>query len=166
MMDTTLVALYKHNLWANLRLLDFCEGLDDDALDGGVDGTYGNVRDTLVHILGSEENYVGALTGDRPERSLYDLFQEQGFPGFAELRRRAQRSGEALIELAGDDPYARELQGNFRGQPYKMSASIPMMQAIHHAHDHRSQVATVLTQQGIEPPDLSAWTFNPTRPGQ
>lgn len=165
-MDTTLVALYRHNLWANLRLLDACADLDEETLGAGVAGTYGSVQETLVHILWNEENYVGLLTGDRPETSLRDLFQAEGFPGFDELRRRARRSGEALIELAGDDPHARELQGSFQGRPYTMSASIPLMQAIHHAHDHRSQIATALTQQGVEPPDLSAWTYNWSRPGK
>ena len=33
------------------------------------------------------------------------------------------------------------------------------VQAIIHATEHRSQIATILTQQGVEPPDFSgcAW---------
>lgn len=29
-----------------------------------------------------------------------------------------------------------------------------------HATDHRSQIATLLTQQGITPPGLDAWDYN------
>jgi len=35
-----------------------------------------------------------------------------------------------------------------------------VIQAINHAIDHRSQIATLLSQQGIEPPDLDGWAYN------
>ena len=37
---------------------------------------------------------------------------------------------------------------------------VPLMQAIHHATDHRSHIATVLSQIGIRPPDLSVWAYD------
>ena len=46
-----LVTLYEHNTRANLRLLDFCAGLSDEQLDASAPGTFGRVRDTLVHIV-------------------------------------------------------------------------------------------------------------------
>jgi len=70
-MDTTLVELFRHSLWANLRLLEACSDLTEKQLD----------------------------------------------------------------------------------------ASVPLVQAIHHASEHRTQVLTILSQQGIEPPDLSGWAF-------
>jgi len=35
-----------------------------------------------------------------------------------------------------------------------------VIQAINHGIDHRSQIATLLSQQGIELPDLDAWAYN------
>jgi uncharacterized damage-inducible protein DinB len=35
-----------------------------------------------------------------------------------------------------------------------------VIQAINHAIDHRSQIATLLSQQDIEPPDLDGWSYN------
>lgn len=155
-MDTTLVELFRHNQWANLRLLDACAGLDDEQLDASAVGTYGRVRDTLVHLLAAEERYVAHLTGQAPERPLRE---SEGFPGIEELRSRAQRSGEALIQIAMNDPYTEVLQGTYRGEPYSLRAVVPLVQAINHAHEHRAHVMTILTQQGVEPPDLSGWAF-------
>jgi uncharacterized damage-inducible protein DinB len=39
------------------------------------------------------------------------------------------------------------------------------MQAIHHATDHRSQIATILSQIGLEPPDLSVWAYHAAMSG-
>src|SRR3954469_7393220 len=96
-MSEDLAELYKHNLWANLRLLDICAALTDEQLDLAAPGTYGSVRNTLVHIFGAEERYVLRLRGGAPEQPP----RERGpFPGIEELRNIASASGNALIEIA------------------------------------------------------------------
>jgi hypothetical protein len=99
-MDTTIVELFKHNRWANLRLLEACHVCSDEQLDASVVGTFGSMRQTLVHLLAAEERYVSLLGGPQPERPLRE---SEGFPG--------------------------------------------------------GHVMTILTQQGLEPPDLSGWAF-------
>jgi uncharacterized damage-inducible protein DinB len=154
--DTTLVELFRHNQWANLRLLAACSGLSEEQLDASAAGTYGHIADTLVHILAAEERYVTQLTGNAPERPLRE---SAGFPGFGELEARAQASGDALIKIAERDPFAEVLHGSYQEEPYSIRAVVPLVQAIHHATKHRTQVLTILSQQGIEPPDLSGWAF-------
>jgi uncharacterized damage-inducible protein DinB len=34
-----------------------------------------------------------------------------------------------------------------------------LLQAVNHSTEHRSQIATILTQLGIEPPSMDGWTF-------
>ena len=36
---------------------------------------------------------------------------------------------------------------------------VRLAQAVHHGTDHRSQVCTVLTTLGVEPPPIDAWDF-------
>src|SRR5881398_2709746 len=88
---------FKYNLWANLRLLDACAQLSDAQLDATTKGTFGSVRETLMHMLAAEEGYTRALTGKIPTPPLEEFTT---FPGFDELRRRAKGSGEALITFA------------------------------------------------------------------
>jgi uncharacterized damage-inducible protein DinB len=54
-MVSLLVALYEHNTWASLRLLDFCAGLSAAQLGASAPGTFGRVRDTLVHIVRAKD---------------------------------------------------------------------------------------------------------------
>jgi uncharacterized damage-inducible protein DinB len=57
-MADAIADLFKHNLWANLRLLDACASLSADDLASTCEGTYGPLGDTLTHMLASEERYV------------------------------------------------------------------------------------------------------------
>jgi uncharacterized damage-inducible protein DinB len=64
--DNPIVTLFRHNLWANLRLLDVCLGLRDEQLDATLVGTFGTIRATLFHIVGAEGYYLNLLTGQTP----------------------------------------------------------------------------------------------------
>ncbi|GHO87376.1 DinB family protein [Dictyobacter formicarum] len=154
-MTTGLPNFFEYNLWANLRLLDACEQLTDEQLDATMIGTFGSVRETLMHLFASEEGYVRSFTGTTPTPPLKELTT---FVGFDELRRRAELSGKALITISKE----RDLSQTFYldGGTYECQAYIVAIQAINHGIDHRSQIATLLSQQGIELPALDAWGYN------
>ena len=159
-MPSALVEMFRHNLWANLRLLDACAALSEDQLGATAPGTYGSVRETLVHIAGSEARYVAVLSGRDPQQAGEEMaWENEPFPGVEDLRERVRRSSEALVSFVqGHDP-EQVLRGDFRGQTYEMSVSIPLLQAINHATEHRAHVMTVLSQCGVEPPVLDGWTY-------
>jgi uncharacterized damage-inducible protein DinB len=147
---------FQYNLWANLSLLDFCTGLSDAQLDATVPGTYGTIRETLLHLLAGEEGYARHFTGTYPTTPpLNDLTTA---PGLDELRRRAEMSSKELITIAGQ----ADLDQIFHldGGTYDCPAVIVLIQALDHGIDHRSQICTVLSQQGLEAPCLDAWCYN------
>ena len=155
-MDTSLVELFKHNLWSNLRLLDACAELVPEQLEASIAGTYGRIQDTFLHLLAAEGRYVVQLTGIKEERPLSE---RNPFPGLDDLRQHAAASGKALIEIAANDPINKTLTLTYQGEEHKLRAVVPLLQAIHHAHEHRTQITTSLSQLGIEPPDLSVWAY-------
>jgi uncharacterized damage-inducible protein DinB len=150
-----LTELYRHHLWANLRLLDACAPLGDDVLDAGAAGTYGSVRATLVHLLAAEERYMAAFGVEPPGEPL----REGTWPGLDELRRRAEKSGEALISTADSLEPGRLLTGERGGRKYAIPATVFLTQAINHGTEHRAHVATCLTQAGVTPPGMDAWEW-------
>ena len=155
-----LAELFRHNLWANLALIDLCVTLPDEILETNVPGTYGSIRETLNHMVGAEERYVSALRGG-PERRNPTL--EETEPDLTTLREHARQSGEEFIA------YAETVEGNptldvtWRGQRYKMPAALFLVQAINHATEHRTQIKTALTQAGITPPEIDGWTWDDER---
>jgi uncharacterized damage-inducible protein DinB len=152
---TGLPDFFRYNRWANLRLLDMCAELSDAQLDANTNGTFGSIRETLMHLFASEEGYVRHFTGTSPTPPLKELTT---FVGFDELRRRAERSGQELTTIAeqGDLSQIFHLDGG----AYEAPAIVVLIQAVNHAIDHRSQIATLLSQQDIEPPDLDGWSYN------
>ena len=161
-MTTGLRDFFQYNLWANVQLLDACEQLTDAQLDAIMTGIYGSIRETLLHLFASEEGYARHchFAEDAPTPRLKELTT---FPGFAELRRRAEWSGNEMIrfaERAEQDDLEKIL--HLDGGTYDAAVIIVLIQAINHAIDHRSQIATLLSQQGIELPGLDGWCYNDT----
>ena len=156
-MTTGLPDFFKYNLWANLRLLDACTHLSDAQLDATTRGTFGSVRETLMHLFAAEEGYARHFnfTGTVPTPRLKELIT---FAGFDELRRRAERSGKELIAVAEQGELNQILY--LDEGTYEAPVIVVLIQAINHGIDHRSQIATLLSQQDIEPPDLDGWSYN------
>jgi uncharacterized damage-inducible protein DinB len=152
---SVLTKLFEHNTWANLKLLDFCEGLSDEQLDTTAIGGFGSIRDTLLHIVGAEVSYVRRVNGKLPAKPL----ARGQFPGFEVLKEAARWTGDELPLLAlsaREDTLVQESESQWRCE-YKLNSL--MVQAINHATEHRTQIATIITQLGMEPPDMSGWRF-------
>ena len=71
----------------------------------------------------------------------------------------ARWTNDELLQLAlstrKDTMVTESEQG--LGCEYPLASLI--MQAINHANEHRAQIAAIITQLGIEPPDMSGWQY-------
>jgi uncharacterized damage-inducible protein DinB/ubiquinone/menaquinone biosynthesis C-methylase UbiE len=150
-----LTTFFAHHLWATLRVIEACILLSDDQLDHSDPGAYGSIRATLAHLVRSEERYLTFLTGKE--------FTTDAPPGtdtaLAELQLRARRSGEALREIALQHQSGSLVRLGEGDQVEWLPAEIVLLQAIYHAHEHRTQVNTLLGQLGLNPAHLSAWDY-------
>jgi uncharacterized damage-inducible protein DinB len=152
---SVLVALFQHNAWANLKMLDFCAGLSDEQLGATAVGTYGSIRDTLLHLVRAEVRYVehvnGKLTQNPPPKDQ--------FPSFEVLRDAVRWAGDELLQSALSaraDTIVTQRQPKVI-EKYKLADL--MIQAVSHSIEHRTQVSAIVTQLGLEPPDLSGWQW-------
>jgi uncharacterized damage-inducible protein DinB len=152
---SVLTTLFSHNAWANLKLLDFCAGLSDEQLDATAIGGFGSIRETLRHIVGAEVSYVSRVNGKLPAKP----FARDEFPDFEVLKDAARWTSDELLQLAlsaQQDTLVQEHEARWRVE-YKLSSL--MMQAINHSTEHRTQISTIITQLGMEPPDMSGWNY-------
>lgn len=149
-----LTSLFGHNTWANLKLLHFCEGLTDAQLDTTAIGGFGSIRETLQHIINSEVSYVERVNGQLPAEPSNDQFSE-----FAVLKEHARWAGDALLQLAltaHTDTLVRQRPPR---HAYQYPLAMLIMQALTHSTEHRTQISAIITQLGLEPPDLSGWQY-------
>ena len=148
--------LFKHNMWANLRLLEACEQLNDAQLERKFVATYSSIRDTWVHLVAAEGRYVALLSDRQPDQSFGE---RTGFTSWEDLRERVRQSGEGLIAIAEDFDASRMLRGTYRGETHAYAAIVPMIQVINHETEHRVHIAVILTQLGVAPPTVDGSTY-------
>ncbi len=150
-----LTTLFRHNLWANERLIELCAGLSDEQLDATLLGTFGSIRDTVQHIVSAERSYLSRISTGRPYR------RPAGAPPLtlAELAEWARASGAGLVEWAPQVQPGDVVEIDWDGVLRDVPKTILLTQAINHATEHRAQVMAILTHLGIEPPELSGWEY-------
>lgn len=150
---TTLAAIFDHNRWANEQLLQACRGLTADQLATAVAGTYGDLGATLAHIASGEAFYALLLTGWTPATAWQ---QDDPFPGVEPLLEVVRETGTRLLAAAETIPADQPIE---RDPGELIPASVILVQAINHATEHRAHATTILSQLGIEPPQIDGWHF-------
>ena len=151
----TLTTLFSHNLWANLRLLERCAGLTSEQLDASLAGTYGSIRDTLQHIATAERSYFSRISTGQPHRRPKDAPPMT----VAEMTDSLRTSGSGLVEWAPKVRPDETVQVDWEGTPRDVPKTVILTQVINHATEHRAQVMAILTQLGIQPPELDGWNY-------
>lgn len=158
MPSSALVEPLRHNTWATLELIDFLAARDPGLMGASALGTYGPIEGVLGHIVGAEQFYFGLLTGGRVGRQVR---KDEPPRALADLRRIAEELGRRTLDLTADG-----LDGERRvAMPSgaTSTAGIILAQLIHHANEHRGQIATILSVSGMEPPALSGWAYGRAR---
>lgn len=153
--DDTLTTLFRHNMWANLRLLERCAELTDEQMDARIPGSQGSIHDTLQHIATAEQSYFSRISTGQPHRRPGDIPPMT----IAEMTEAMRTTGLGLIEWASKVQAEDTVQVDWDGTPRDVPKTIILTQVVNHATEHREQVKATLTQLGIEPPDLQSWSY-------
>jgi uncharacterized damage-inducible protein DinB len=146
---------FGHHVWATLRVVDACLDLTPEQLGIAVPGTYGPILETARHLVGSDSSYLFAVTGG--STPLID----EDHMDLPELRAAMEGHGAAWSGLLAQDldPDAITVRRRDDGSETHAPMGIRLAQALHHGTDHRSQICTVLTTLGVEPPAIDVWDF-------
>jgi uncharacterized damage-inducible protein DinB len=151
----TLETIFSHNLWANLRLFEECNKLTDEQLDTSIIGVFGSIRDTLLHIVKAEQGYFSRIsTGKR-----YSYPEDTSQMTISDMVAAVKITGESFIEWASKIKEFDTVRIDWDGTPRDVPKTIILNQVINHATEHRSQIMSIMTQIGIEPPDVSSWSY-------
>jgi uncharacterized damage-inducible protein DinB len=150
-MNTNLLArLYEHNNWANLKIAQTCATLTDEQLDADpISVTMGSIRNTLEHLASAQENYLAMFTTPVEERRKRASYRVQNF------EESLKSSGNGLLKLVQSPPQTRlQTTDNHYVEPWVILA-----QVINHAAEHREQICSMLTELGVQVPDLDGWSY-------
>jgi len=154
--DPTLDRLLRHMGWANAELFDRLAEQPDEALALASPRNDWSVGMILAHLVDAADRYAARLEGaarpgdtDAPATAA-DLADQAGRCAAIDARLRAQ----AAVPDGPSPSWDPANPGRAR--------STVLAQAIHHATEHRAQIAGALSTNGIDAIDLDAldlWAY-------
>jgi uncharacterized damage-inducible protein DinB len=153
---TPLQEAFQHHFWATEALIEYLRGLPPEALSATAAGVYGEILPTLSHLVDADGRYLQYLegtapppkTGPDPVRGLDDLSDS--------LRGQIVR-WRLLLDRVDELDVTIPARGDRPEMPH--ATNLMFAQALHHGDDHRTQICTVLSANGHEPPDLDVWSY-------
>jgi uncharacterized damage-inducible protein DinB len=144
----------RHDVWATQLVLDRCRALTEEQLELTTPGTYGTIRRTLAHIVRANEGYLNPY-GVVPQPFL----EITDTTSLDEIGARLAKVRDAVEQLFA----ASELEFDKRIHDERRKADlelwVPLTQFAHHGTDHRSQICTILSVNGLDVPDLDVWAY-------
>ncbi|MEI6848700.1 MAG: DinB family protein [bacterium] len=158
--NTTLNRQLTHMAWSNAEMFSVLAALPVDALAFTSPGSEWNVGAIAHHLVTAAENYAQRLHGEpRAEKrelptSIVDLavLAAAAKVADAKLLTGAQLPGDEIITWI-----------SFGGEEISVPRWVLVNQAVHHATEHRAQIAGALAANGNTTLDLDAldvWTYN------
>jgi uncharacterized damage-inducible protein DinB len=147
--------LFEYHVWANAQLIELCNGLTDEQLAIEVEGCRGRIQPTLVHLISSEGFLIQLLKGTPPWPD--DLDWET--LSMTELLEKAHLSGQQLTAMAGQADLETRREIEVEGKQTHYFDWTVLLQVLHHGIEHRTQIKILLTQLGVQHPDLAAWDY-------
>ncbi len=142
--------LYDYNYWANRKLFGVISQLTPEQFTGSLAGSYGSIRNTLVHILSAEWGWLDRAGG--PKRG--EKLNADDFPTFDSVVQTWNRVETFMREfLSGlkDEDLSRNIEFTLGGPTHSLSLGDMLHHAAIHAVHHRGQVALLLRTQGYVP---------------
>lgn len=154
-----LLILFKYNTWANQRILKTTEKLSSEKFTEKVKFGYGNLRETLVHILVAEFIWCVRWEG----KTLKDVIEVDDFPNFSTLQIRWHNEEQHLaqfLEHVSDYELNQPIRyTTSKGNTNNEKLWQQMVHLVNHGTQHRSEAAALLTSFGHSPGDLDFIVF-------
>jgi uncharacterized damage-inducible protein DinB len=147
-------AQFDYGYWANARLFGVASTLTPEQFTQPVSGSYGSIRNTLVHMMSAEWGWMERSGGFRRGPKL----NPSDFPAFASVRERWEEVEghiRRFLDTLKDEDLHRIVEFSL-GEGPKQTLSVGEMMhhaAIHGVH-HRGQVALLLRSLGYVPGDF------------
>jgi uncharacterized damage-inducible protein DinB len=150
-MNDVLLELVRHKTWATQKLIDLCRSLDAQMLETTEPGTYGTIRETLVHLVNADRSYYSGLTGEQVFEPL-----DMASTNLATIAERFATLAPRWEPLVSDGSLA-DKDVPRRDQVAK--GMVLFAQSIHHADVHRAHILSILGAHHLAPPELDVWEY-------
>jgi len=161
-MTITVARLLRHMAWANQETIKHLQTLPVESLKAYATNPEWFVAEIAHHIVDSADHYALSITGkpaltQEGDPCIADIETLADLPRLAEQAAIVDRM---LVAAADLDDVWLDLE-NDNGKFQRLRSTV-LSQAIHHATEHRAQIASALEAKGFEPinlDDISLWDY-------
>lgn len=145
------VELFDYCYWANGRLFEALAGLTPEEFTQTVGGSYGSIRNTLVHALSAEWGWLDRCGGP-PRGPKLDPLQYPTVSSLTDGWMRVERQMRAFLSTLGEEDLIREVRFTLGGSVERVMLLGQLLRhaAVHGVH-HRGQVSLLLRMLGHAP---------------
>jgi uncharacterized damage-inducible protein DinB len=144
--------LIAFHYWARDRMLDAVEALSNEQFLRDVGGSFGSIRNTIVHALSAECIWLARWKGESPAGML----SPEGYPDVTAIRgawNDQEVKLRSFFETLGEPGIQKVIAYKSLAGVESQSILWQMLQhVVNHASYHRGQVTTLLRQLGAAPP--------------
>lgn len=144
----------RHDVWATDQLLKRCRSLTKEQWQLTAPGTYGTIQKTFAHIVRANEGYLNTY-GLIPQ----PFIEASDATPVEEIASRLARVRDAVEQLFKSKEYDFDRRIHDERRKADLELWVPLVQFSHHGSDHRSQIGTILTLNGLEAPELDVWAY-------
>lgn len=156
---TMLEGMYQHGRFANARLLDQAEQLSDEELDVEQPGMFGSLRTTLQHMMQAQHGWLRRVQ----ELDPVAPWAPDAFPTIGDLRNQWDALDAETLSyvatLTDDQLLERIVMRSSRGWVMEAPRWQALVHQAFHQHQHRGEVAMVLTNLGHSPGEIDAFDW-------
>jgi len=150
--------LYEYDRWANDRVLHAVSNLGAEESTRDLGGSFRSVRDTLVHIVGSEWAWLTYWKEPSPSSAFLTdlwtresaLFDPNAFPDVASVQSKWAEVEREQIEFV-NRVTNESLRRMLPVRETQISLAHLMQHLANHSTYHRGQVALMMRQLAAEP---------------
>jgi uncharacterized damage-inducible protein DinB len=150
--------LYEYDRWGNNRVFDAVSTLSAEEFTRDLGGAFRSVRDTLVHIVGSEWGWLTYWKEPSPSSAFLTdlwtradaLFNSNAFPDLAAVQLKwaeVEREQAEFVNRVTDESLRRMLPVH----ETQISMAHLMQHLANHSTYHRGQVALMMRQLAAKP---------------
>lgn len=149
-MKDLLLSYVKYNLWANKRICERINQIDDVLCNTELKSSFKTIRLTLLHIWDAQQIWYLRLNG----KSVTEWPGSNYTGSSKELIDSFLKQSEEMITLV--ESYTEEKLNSFcefndmKGNPHKIKTCDILQHCMNHATFHRGQLVTMLRELGVD----------------
>ena len=151
--------------WANRLTIEHLQTLPEESLKSFATNPKWHVGEIIHHIVEAGDFYVYRICGEFAKVAGEKITEPEKISDLELLKSQVGTIDAALKECVKLEDIQVEFE-NSRKEKVKRWRSTILSQAVHHATEHRAQIASALEAKGFTPVDLDEldlWSFEINR---